>query len=119
MHLVRPFPRVSALHCNPSGFARAAQIFRSRFDPCRLERQVKEIGWLDLSRSNSTGPLPVHPAGESDFLAMTVNGEVDFMRDIIADESDSPARQAGRGRVVESIERVRCRDNEPNESESL
>jgi hypothetical protein len=26
---------------------RGAQIFKSRFDPCRLVRQVKEIIWLE------------------------------------------------------------------------
>jgi hypothetical protein len=30
-------------------------------------------------------------AGESDFSAMTVNGEVDSMREVIAEKSDSPA----------------------------
>ena len=86
-------------HCHPSGFARVAQIFRSRFDPCRLVRQVKEIGWLELSHSNSPRPLPVHPARELDFLALTVNGEVDCMCDVIAEESDSPATQGGRGLI--------------------
>jgi hypothetical protein len=47
----------------------ATQIFRSRFDPCRLVRQVKEIIWLEGHRQALTRPLPVHPAGESDSSA--------------------------------------------------
>jgi hypothetical protein len=39
-------------------------------------RQVKEIVRLDKDWRVLTRPLPVHPAGESDFLAMTVEGKV-------------------------------------------
>src|SRR5262249_2211056 len=69
-------------------------------DPCRFVRQVKEIGWLELSLPNSSRPLPVHPAGESDFSATTVKGEIVFMRELIATKSDSPATQGGRGLIV-------------------
>jgi hypothetical protein len=84
-------------HCNPSGFAHAAQNLKLRYDPCRLVRQVNEIVRLDGHRQVLTRPLPVHPAGESDFSAMKVNGEFGFMREPIAKKSDSPATQGGKG----------------------
>src|SRR5437870_3648630 len=79
----------------------------------RLERHVKEIGWRDLSRSNSPRLLPVHPARESDFSALKVNGEDDSMRDVIAEESDSPATQGGRGLIARGRLASSCQSSSP------
>jgi hypothetical protein len=47
-------------------------VINAAFDPCHLVWQVKEIGWLERTPAPSSRPLPVYPAGESDFLAITV-----------------------------------------------
>jgi len=60
-------------------------------DPCRLDRQVKEIPWLDPGRAESTRPLPARLAGKSDSQARILEVEVKLHCWPLADVANIPS----------------------------